>query len=100
MGPGGTIPSNARIYFENDGRTFLVVRGGSGTGTQTIRFGRGLDGQTPVHRVISSALNMLQFFGPFPPNIYNQAADARRVYVDLDTNAQTFAYKAIRILER
>jgi len=76
-------------HISNDGRVVLLARNSDAGGAHnvTIQTPGTIDGLAVADRVVSLPLSSSKYIGPFPTGVYNQqgvAADADRIYVDVD----------------
>lgn len=60
--------------FPNDGRTYLeTINGSGGAVTVTAAIQKQTDAVTPAGKATSVAAGQREKFGPFPPEVYNDA---------------------------
>ena len=60
-------------FVNNDGKTLLHLKNGTGEATITIATPQTVDGLAVADRAVTVPANAERFVGPFPPGIYNDA---------------------------
>ena len=81
--------------FPNDGRTFIAAINTAGATTFTFQTPGTQDGLAIADRDEVIPINAVgEFYGPFPPGIYNQPDGT--VFIDVDTEA-TCSLAAFRL---
>lgn len=78
--------SGNNYYFQNDGRTVLVITNGAGSNTVTVQTPGTQDGLAITDLTATVAASKVHVLGPFPPTIYNDALG--RVLVTVSASAE------------